>query len=110
MAFYVSVKNNKTWWGNTLNGTPENEKMISRFQFIVMGLPMTSKNIQKAEGAAKLDLKWMVNEGIADKINAYGNVKGKNRFELKIEIIARGNTIYDNTFSMFWRSGIHGSI
>ena len=103
------VKNNKTWWGNTLPGITESEKMISRFQHIVLGLPMTSRNIQKAEDAAVKDLEWMVAEGMAGKINASGNAMGKNKFELKIEIIAEGVTIYDNTFSMLWRSGIHGS-
>jgi phage gp46-like protein len=103
------VKNNNTWWGNTLEGTAENEKLVSRFQAIIFGLPMTTKNIQEAETAANLDLKWLINEGAADKIIAAGKATGRNRFALTVEIRSGGKSIYENTFSLFWRSGIYGS-
>jgi phage gp46-like protein len=102
------VKNKYTWWGNTLNGVNENEKMISRFQNIIFGLPMTSKNIQRAENAAQLDLKWFIDEGIADKVIAQGRATGLNKFAINIHLIKSGTTIYDNTFSLFWRAGIYG--
>jgi phage gp46-like protein len=103
------VKNNRTWWGNTLKGAAENEKLVSRFQAIIFGLPMTAKNIQEAEAAAVLDLKWLINEGAADKITATGKAAGRNGFALAVEIRAGGKSIYENTFSLFWRSGIYGS-
>jgi phage gp46-like protein len=103
------VKNNKTWWGNTLEGAAENEKLVSRFQAVIFGLPMTTKNIQEAETAASLDLKWLVDEGAADKIIAAGRAAGCNRFAFTIEIQADGESIYEHTFPLFWRSGIYGS-
>jgi phage gp46-like protein len=103
------VKNNRTWWGNTLDGTEENEKLVSRFQAIIFGLPMTAKNIQEAETAAGLDLKWLVDEGAADKIIAAGKATGRNGFAITIEILSGGKSIYENTFSLFWRSGIYGN-
>ena len=103
------IKTNKTWWGNTLPGVSKNEKMVSRFQAVIFGLPMTSKNILKAESAAQLDLEWMIEEGIADEVIASGRATGKNKFELKVEIKAHGETIYSNKYSMFWRSGTYGS-
>jgi phage gp46-like protein len=103
------VKNNKTWWGNTLEGTAENEKLVSRFQAVIFGLPMTTKNIQDAETAASLDLKWLINEGVADKIIATGKATGRNRFALTIDIQSGGKSIYENTFPLFWRSGIYGN-
>jgi phage gp46-like protein len=103
------VKNNKTWWGNTLGSTAENEKLVSRFQAIIFGLPMTTKNIQDAETAASLDLKWLVDAPAADKIIVTGRATGRNRFALTIDIRAGGESIYKNTFSLFWRSGIYGS-
>ena len=102
------VKNKQTWWGNTLPGTMENEKMVSRFQAVVTGLPMTTKNILQAEAAAELDLKWIIAESIADKIKATGKSAGKNKFEIAVEIKSHGDTIYDNKFSMFWRAGAYG--
>jgi phage gp46-like protein len=103
------VKNNKTWWGNTLDGITENEKLVSRFQNIIYGLPMTTKNIQEAENAALLDLKWTVDEGIADKISALGQASAHNRFYLRIELQAHGKSIYENAFSLFWKVGVYGN-
>jgi phage gp46-like protein len=102
------VRNKETWWGNTLPAIAENEKMVSRFQAIIFGMPMTSKNIPAAEKAAELDLKWIKDEGVADKITATGKAAGKNKFELRIEMKSTGVTIYDNKFYMFWREGAHG--
>jgi phage gp46-like protein len=104
------VKNNKTWWGNTLSGTAENEKLVSRFQAVISGLPMTTKNIQEAEGAASLDLKWITDEGIAEKITVSGRALTRNRFALHIDIQSGGKSIYENTFAVFWKAGIYGSL
>jgi phage gp46-like protein len=102
------VKNNKTWWGNTLEGTAENEKLVSRFQAVIFGLPMTTKNIQEAESAAKLDLKWIIDEGIAEKIIVSGRALSRAKFALYADIQAGGNSIYEHTFALFWKAGIYG--
>jgi phage gp46-like protein len=103
------VRNNKTWWGNTLPGTAENEKLVSRFQAAISGLPMTTKNIQEAENAAGLDLKWITDEGIADKITVSGRAVTRNKFLLFVDIQSGGKSIYENTFSLFWKAGIYGN-
>jgi phage gp46-like protein len=102
------VKNNKTWWGNTLRGTSENEKLVSRFQNVIFGLPMTTKNILEAEDAAELDLKWIIDEGLADKIEAVGRAITHNRFTLRVNIEAGGKYIYAHTFALFWEAGVYG--
>jgi phage gp46-like protein len=102
------VKNNKTWWGNTLQGTGENEKLVSRFQNIIFSLPMTTKNILEAEDAARLDLKWIVDEGMADKIETSGRALSHNRFALTVHITAGGADIYTHTFAQFWEAGVYG--
>jgi phage gp46-like protein len=103
------VKNNKTWWGNTLPGTGTNEKLVSRFQAVISGLPMTTKNIGEAEAAARLDLKWIIDEGAAEKIIVSGTAKAHNKFALRVEIKAGGESVYGNTFALFWKAGIYGS-
>jgi phage gp46-like protein len=70
---------------------------------------MTAKNIQDAETAASLDLNWLITAKAADKIITTGRATGRNRFALAIDIRAGGESIYKNTFSLFWRSGIYGS-
>ena len=104
------VKNCKTWWGNTLGGIAENEKLVSRFQSIIAGLPMTTKNIVEAETAASLDLKWIIDEGIGEKITVSGNASGHNTFTLRVAVQLDGENRYKNDFSLLWKAGVHGGI
>ena len=103
-----TVKNRCTWWANTLKETPESEKMISRFQAVIAGLPLSVKNIRKAETAAALDLEWLKLEGVADEIIADGKTKGKNTFMLKVEVKSKGQQLYQKEFALLWGHGIDG--
>jgi phage gp46-like protein len=104
------VRNRKTWWGNTLRGVSENQKLVSRFQAIIHGLPMTTKNILDAEDAAKMDLKWMADDGIADEIIANGRAVSHSRFELEVQINAKGNALFGHTYALFWKAGSNGKV
>ena len=42
------VRNRRTWWGNTLRGVNENQRLVSRLQAVIFGLPMTTMNILDA--------------------------------------------------------------
>jgi phage gp46-like protein len=96
------VENNKTWWGNYLDSTAKDEKMVSRFQAVITGFPMTVKNIREAETAAELDLQWFKDMKIADEITATIKSTGKHEFNLTIEILKDINTIFENTFALQW--------
>jgi phage gp46-like protein len=104
------VKSPNEWWGNRLSGTAEAEKMTSRFQAVVAGNPMTTKNIALCEGAALLDLEWLKTEGAADEIIAEGRAGAGNKFYLTIEIKAAEGNIWKNTYGMFWREGLNGGV
>jgi phage gp46-like protein len=104
------VKNRKTWWGNTLRGVTESQKLVSRFQALISGLPMTTKNILAAEDAAKLDLGWMVDEKLADEIFIDGRAVSINRLKLKIQVNAKGKPIYSGALSVPWKAGANGAI
>jgi phage gp46-like protein len=104
------VKNRKTWWGNTLRNTNENEKLVSRFQAITAGLPMSTKNIQDAEEAAALDLKWLADEGMADEITVNGSAVSHNRFSLAVQIKKGGQDVYSHDFMILWKAGIYGRV
>lgn len=103
-----TVKNRHAWWANALKETPETEKMISRFQAVITGLPLSVKNIRKAETAAALDLEWLKSEEIADEIIAAGKTKGKNTFMLSVELKSKGRQLYQKEFALLWRHGIDG--
>ena len=103
-----TVKNRHTWWANTLKETPEDEKIVSRFQAVSVGLPLSVKNIRKAETVALLDLEWLKNEGVADEIIADGKTKGKNLFVLRVQIKNKGQKLYEKEFALLWEHGIDG--
>ena len=103
-----TVENRCAWWANTLKETPESEKMISRFQAVIAGLPLSVKNIRKAETAAVLDLEWLKSEGLADEIIVDGKTKGKNTFVLSVEIKRKGQQLYQKEFALLWGHGIDG--
>jgi phage gp46-like protein len=96
------VKNNKGWWGNCLDSVTINEKIVSRFQSIIIGLPMTIKNIREAEAAAELDLKWFKDEKIADEINVSIKSTGKHEFSLTVEILKDVSNVFENTYALQW--------
>jgi len=93
------------FWGNYLNGVTDSEKLRSRFQFIITGLPMSVKNIREAEQAAAIDLQWFIDEKIADEIFINGRATGKNRFNLKVEILKDKNNIFENEYFLLWGAG-----
>ncbi|MDR2734310.1 MAG: phage GP46 family protein [Spirochaetota bacterium] len=103
------VKNKNTWWGNTLGGVSENEKLVSRFQAVIFGTPMTTKTILEAEDAARLDLQWIIEEGIADAIEVSGEARGRNQFLLYVHILANGASVAKERFIAFWEAGVYGT-
>jgi phage gp46-like protein len=104
------VKNDNEWWGNRLSGISENEKLRSRFQFVIAGFPMTVKTIKEAETAAALDLDWFIQEKIADEITIYGQATGKNKFNLTVEIKKDIRTLFKNTYFLLWGVENGGSV
>jgi phage gp46-like protein len=76
--------------------------MVSRFQAIMTGLPMTVKNIREAETAAETDLQWFKDEKIADEITATIKCTGKHEFNLTIEILKDARTVFENTYALQW--------
>jgi phage gp46-like protein len=102
------VKNNKTWWGNTLSGIQGNEKVVSRFQNTIMTIPLTVKNIKYAEEAAKQDLDWMVKSGIIDEIVATGNTEGRNRLKLFIKLNKAGKSFFESSYGTMWGDVLSG--
>jgi len=101
------VKNKKTWWGNSIPGVNENEKLVSRFQAGIAGMPMTTKNIQEAENCARLDLRWIIDEGIGNEIEISGSAATRNKFALAVNIRANGESVFKETFTTLWEVGVY---
>lgn len=101
-------RSEKTWWGDLVPGTKENEKLVSTFYAIANGLPLNSNNIKKAASAAKDDLAWMVKEGIADDIDIVLFAENAKRVELKVTVSKNGKNILKDTYTFQWKGAING--
>ena len=101
-------RENETWWGNLIPGTKKNEKLISSFYAIVNGLPLNSNNIKKAVAAAKDDLGWMLEEGIADEIETAIFATNAKKVELTVHITKNGADVLKDTYGFQWQGAIDG--
>lgn len=100
-----SGQTNETWWGNLISGTKKNEKLVSSFYAIVTGLPLNSMNIKKAVAAAKDDLEWFVDEGIADEIDAAIEATNAKTVQLAVDIRKNRSSIMKDNYSFQWQGG-----
>lgn len=96
------ISDSETWWGNKLRDIPENEILRSRFQAIIRGKPLTSKNLKDAEEAANDDLKWLIDEGIADKVECEIFTENRNFINLSVNILKESKTVIAETFCFEW--------
>lgn len=96
------VASNNTWWGNKLEDSLESEKLVSRFVSFISSEPLTSKNLILAEDKIQEDLKWFVDDGIADLIEVEILDAGNNRIQVDIKIGKDGEMIESGRFGFQW--------
>lgn len=98
------VINVQTWWGNNIESNFENEKLVSRFQSFINSVPMTSKNLTIAEEKVQEDLKWFIDDGIADTVDVNITEVNRKQIEVKIVISKAGQLIESGIFGLQWGS------
>lgn len=98
-------RTNETWWGNLVPGTKKNEKLVSSFSAIANGLPLNSNSVKKAVQAAKDDLKWMIEEEIADEIDVEIMARNVKSVQLTVRISKSGVDIMKDTYGFQWLGG-----
>jgi len=101
------VENRSGWWGN-YTGSTEN-KIQSRFQAITNGNPLTVATAKEAVNAAKLDLAWVIENGIADEISIKGVIADVKRFELEVILTKDGTDIFKNKYAINWEAQRNGA-
>lgn len=79
----------KQYWGNALE-IDENNKLRSRTQHIIAGLPATSSNLNKVEEAAELDTAYLVSIGAADSVRAEASIPDLNKLKLILYVEVEG--------------------
>lgn len=90
--------NVKTWWGNVTE-TENSHKYISETQHLLESLPITSGNLLRVEDAAKRDLAWFIDEGVATSVSVTASILGLNMIQLDINIDQENFKFVEN-----WRS------
>lgn len=94
------------WWGDIDEVEPA-RKYISETQNLIEGLPVTSSNLLRIEDAARRDLAWLVNQGIASSVTVNASIPGLNRVRIDIVISAEGEeTTF--TFTENWKASRNG--
>ena len=84
-----SQDTNKGYWGNVIEPIAT-RRLVSRTQFLLRSIPLTSSNLLRIEDAATQDLQWMLDTGIASSVSVSATVQGLNKLELTINIEAVG--------------------
>ena len=90
--------NAKTWWGNVPE-TENSRKYVSETQNLLEALPITSGNLLRVEDAAKRDLAWFIDEGVATSVSVTASILGLNMIQLDINIDQEDFKFVEN-----WRS------
>ena len=101
-------RSKETWWGNLIPGTVENERVVSHFQAVICGLPLTSGNLKKAQTAAELDLKWLKDEGIADSVTVTLKAEDVKRVCASVEITKDGTSLFESSYYFEWEGARNG--
>ena len=84
------------------------EKIVGRFAAFVRSVPMSSKNIALAEEKAKQDLKWFIDDGIADFVEVEISSGEKNKINLSVKIGKAGEILEAGNYSLQWESMKNG--
>lgn len=93
---------NKTWWGNLLEKDNPERQIISRTQNILRGLPAVPANIIKLKLAIEEDLKWFIDEKIADVIISDIVIPSKNRANIEIQILKNKQLVHETKYEVNW--------
>lgn len=97
--------NPKTWWGNRGETDPA-RRMVSETQYLTKSIPATSANLRKIEDAAKRDLAWFVDTGIANTLEVVASIPALNWASIVVTIEALGEET-EFTFTENWKAGVN---
>lgn len=73
------------WWGN-LDETDPAARYRSRTGHLLQALPPSSANLLALEDAAREDLRWMLDTGAANSVDAVATLPALNKLGLAITI------------------------
>ena len=88
--------------------TPAN-KVHSRLQEFMQAQTMTSGNLRTAEAMATLDLQYLLDNGIADKVSVAISAVSRNRIAIAVDIWKDGSKLVGNEYQVNWAAMMEGA-
>lgn len=80
------------FWGNLSETQPE-KKYRSETQHLLRALPAVTSNLIRVEDAAKRDLQWFLDPGVATSVTVVASIPGVNKVRFLVNIDADGEEI-----------------
>lgn len=96
------AESNKGFWGNCLGD--KKTRLVSRFQNVIKGCPLTPKNVLAACSAAKDDLDWMLEDKIADDISVTGRILSVTNANFHVKIMKQNANVIETEFGVNWEA------
>lgn len=88
------------WWGNALVADEPDLQANSELERALLKIPITSGNLLKYEDRARVDLLWMLTEGIAASIENEAIILAPEKVEVKDTI---NEPTGNNPFVAYWQ-------
>lgn len=96
--------NPASYWANLLE-LEEKHRIVSRTQFLLRTLPVTTTNLQRLRQAATVDLAWLIEERIVSEVLVAVSLAHLNRVSFVIDIKAQGLEV-QFTFTANWKATV----
>ena len=90
------------WWGDTFP-TEQNDKIGSRL-WLLTREKLTNQTLVRAQEYAKEALQWMLDDGVATRIDVVAEREGIDRLNLGISIYRTTGKPVELRFSDFWNA------
>ena len=84
-AAYLSLFGGSDWWGNLQENQPA-RKYNSETEKLLESIPAVSVNLRRIEEAAKRDLQWFLDAGVASSVTVNASIPGVNKVKLEMQI------------------------
>lgn len=101
-AAYISLfGGDKSWWANLLIDDP-NYRMGGELENLIRSIPLIPAYLIDIENAAKSDLTWFINMGLAKAISVDAGINGVNSLSTHIMITLPDDTIQTLKYNTNW--------
>lgn len=82
----ANAESDQQWWGNLGEIEPA-RTYRSETQYLLQALPAIPSNLLRIEQAARRDLQWMLDEGVAKSASVAASIPALNRVVVDLNVV-----------------------